>query len=373
MNIGRQIKKLRIERDMTQEKLAELLNVSVPAISQWECGKTMPDISQIVPLAGLFKVSTDLLFGLDNMGDNEEIDLILKNLHISKNGNEKSKKEIYDELQNALLRYPNNIKLLLLSLNYGMWFADPQSHLYNADMGKTIYFECIRQANLVISYSKDITEILNTHMKIVTLHSANNNIEEAYKHAEKFPWRCDFTEHTALADIACFEKDFKKEAYHCQQDIGHFYDAVLHSFTRLGETYRKMEKYDDALRIFNLVFTLIKVISVDESIMPVLHWTTHGDVHALVAKTYLAMGDNEKAMDWLEKMVDYDTTARTHFKIYTRSKNAYLPDIKYPYYHWLDGDGAFILVKLNLTEFELLKTEKRFKTLLERTNTMLKQ
>ena len=39
MNIGIKIKKFRHQKDLTQEQLAEYLNVSVPAVSQWESGK----------------------------------------------------------------------------------------------------------------------------------------------------------------------------------------------------------------------------------------------------------------------------------------------------------------------------------------------
>ena len=38
MTIGQNIKKLRRERDMTQEQLAEYMNVTVSAVSQWESG-----------------------------------------------------------------------------------------------------------------------------------------------------------------------------------------------------------------------------------------------------------------------------------------------------------------------------------------------
>lgn len=62
MNIGSTIKKLRRQKDLTQEQLAEYLNVSVSAVSQWESGKTAPDISLIVPLANFFDVSIDVLF-----------------------------------------------------------------------------------------------------------------------------------------------------------------------------------------------------------------------------------------------------------------------------------------------------------------------
>ena len=51
MNIGAKIKQLRKEKDLTQEQLAEYLNVSISAVSQWESGKTLPDLSLILPLA----------------------------------------------------------------------------------------------------------------------------------------------------------------------------------------------------------------------------------------------------------------------------------------------------------------------------------
>ena len=47
MSIGSTIKKLRRERDMTQEQLAEYLGITANAVSQWECDRTAPDISQV--------------------------------------------------------------------------------------------------------------------------------------------------------------------------------------------------------------------------------------------------------------------------------------------------------------------------------------
>lgn len=63
-SMGHIIKRLRKEHNLTQEELAEQLNISAPAISKWENGTAMPDISQIVPLASIFGVRTDVLFGL---------------------------------------------------------------------------------------------------------------------------------------------------------------------------------------------------------------------------------------------------------------------------------------------------------------------
>ncbi len=65
MTFGERIKKLRHEADMTQEYLAELLSISPQAVSRWENGAAMPDISFLPPLANLFCVTTDYLLGMD--------------------------------------------------------------------------------------------------------------------------------------------------------------------------------------------------------------------------------------------------------------------------------------------------------------------
>ena len=63
MKIGENIKRLRRQNGMTQERLAELLGVSYAAVSKWESGNTCPDISLLVPLSEIFGVTTDELLG----------------------------------------------------------------------------------------------------------------------------------------------------------------------------------------------------------------------------------------------------------------------------------------------------------------------
>ena len=59
-SMGQIIRSLRKERGLTQEELAEQLNITYQAVSRWENNTGMPDISQIVPLANVFGVSTDV-------------------------------------------------------------------------------------------------------------------------------------------------------------------------------------------------------------------------------------------------------------------------------------------------------------------------
>jgi transcriptional regulator with XRE-family HTH domain len=63
-NIGKTIMRLRKEKNITQEQLAEKLNVTRQAVSNWENGKTQPDIDTIVKIAGIFEVEVEeIIYG----------------------------------------------------------------------------------------------------------------------------------------------------------------------------------------------------------------------------------------------------------------------------------------------------------------------
>lgn len=69
--IAENLKKLRKERDMTQEDIAETLGVSAQSVSKWERGDTYPDITLLPALANLFKTSVDALIGMDKINDTQ--------------------------------------------------------------------------------------------------------------------------------------------------------------------------------------------------------------------------------------------------------------------------------------------------------------
>ncbi len=68
MTIGEQIQNLRIQKGLTQEMLAEKLDVSRQSVSKWELGQAIPDVDKIIRISELFEVSTDtiLLRNLEN-------------------------------------------------------------------------------------------------------------------------------------------------------------------------------------------------------------------------------------------------------------------------------------------------------------------
>ena len=63
MQIGENIRAMRRRCGFTQEELAAQLSVTPQAVSKWENGNGMPDITQLVPLAQIFGTTTDTLLG----------------------------------------------------------------------------------------------------------------------------------------------------------------------------------------------------------------------------------------------------------------------------------------------------------------------
>lgn len=62
-NIGLKISELRKNNNMTQMELADKMNISFQAVSNWERGNSMPDISKLPELAEIFGVSVDEIIG----------------------------------------------------------------------------------------------------------------------------------------------------------------------------------------------------------------------------------------------------------------------------------------------------------------------
>lgn len=61
LDLSEKIVKLRKNNGLTQEQLAEQLNVSRQSVSKWESGQAAPDIDKIVALGEIFHVTTDYL------------------------------------------------------------------------------------------------------------------------------------------------------------------------------------------------------------------------------------------------------------------------------------------------------------------------
>ena len=80
---GALIRKLREQKNMTQEELADKLCVSSKAVSKWETGRGFPDIGLVEPLAKALGISViELLSGADIINRNRTADMNKSRFHV---------------------------------------------------------------------------------------------------------------------------------------------------------------------------------------------------------------------------------------------------------------------------------------------------
>ena len=78
--IGNYIKLKRKSKKITQEQLSEKLGVSNKAVSNWENGKNMPDLSLFKPLCEILDISINELTLIRNVYKTCDIDIFVNNI-----------------------------------------------------------------------------------------------------------------------------------------------------------------------------------------------------------------------------------------------------------------------------------------------------
>jgi len=82
MKFNENLKYLRKKENLTQEQLAEKLNVSRQAVTKWESGQAMPDITNLKDISVLFGVTVDELISDEKTKNATTLDKKLKELPI---------------------------------------------------------------------------------------------------------------------------------------------------------------------------------------------------------------------------------------------------------------------------------------------------
>ncbi len=177
-DIGKRIKELRKKKDLTQEKLADMLGITYKAVSKWECGMTTPDISMIVPLARLLNVSADELLGMtkiESAKQKAEFDQLYDTVHSSTQ---------YEMACKAVKEYPNEIKYL-------SWKADCiYMRAYDEYTTQQVFFNEIENACKIykLVFENADGELQNEVLaKIIKSLAVLKRNEESKKYALMYP------------------------------------------------------------------------------------------------------------------------------------------------------------------------------------------
>ena len=118
IKLGDKIKTLRKQKNISQEVIANYLGVSFQAVSKWETGNTMPDVTMIPAIASFFGVSTDELFDFNLFEVEKQITEICEEAYRYRFSDPAKSEQL---LRKGLQRFPGNdiiLNNLLYTLDY---------------------------------------------------------------------------------------------------------------------------------------------------------------------------------------------------------------------------------------------------------------
>lgn len=183
MSFGETIKRLRKEKGFTQDQLANLLNVTPQAISRWENNSAMPDISQLVPIANVFKVSTDTLLEVNVEETEKQIrEAIDESLGINDEGSFLDDQRI-EGLRDAIRRFPQDVRLkrLLVGILEGKLLQqEPYPDL-------AVIREITELLEDCIEYSTDPKSIAKNKAELPVFYARLNQYERIKELADEAP------------------------------------------------------------------------------------------------------------------------------------------------------------------------------------------
>lgn len=334
-SIGKTIRNLRKERNLTQEELAELLNISSQAISKWENEAGLPDISQIVPLASVFGVTTDRLFGLSGSNEQADVDKLIEELHTKSKNLEIDDYEEYKQKIEVLKQYPHNFSLLYSCfLNGSLLLRTEWQETLSKEEQKTIYNECIRQSNVIFSYCTQTHIIINTKKELIELLIAKGEQEKALKLINELPKSITNISDIALSHFLIQNNEWDNTIKTCQKNIYELLGELSNQGHLLVRSYMKNGDYVKAESVCLSLLDLIKTIFRNQTYTPPFH--LEQSLYRFLAICEIKKNNETRAVSYLESMYEYTLCQAKEFQktayVKTPLLDTYKMDYNYPNY-----------------------------------------
>lgn len=239
--IGENIKRIRRERNLTQEEVAAHLGISFQSISKWERGDGYPDITMLPALSNYFGISVDELLGMSEIAKNDQYN------EINRMWDENNKKGLHHEnvalMRQSLKTFPNN-DLFLVQLSTSLEKLD------GTDEEKLKYLrESIAVQEQILRYGEDSEVRGATLYNICFAYRKIGEYDKALEQAKKLPNLYKARENALVYFLSGEEKHkVAKEALPSLAWI------ISHHMTALYETENDSTYLTKAEEILHILF-----------------------------------------------------------------------------------------------------------------------
>lgn len=256
--IGENIKRMRRERNLTQEELAAHFGISFQSISKWERGDGYPDIAMLPALANYFEISIDELFSMSEIEKNNQYS------EINRRWEENNKRGLHQEnvalMRQSLKTFPNNA-LLLVQLSTSLEKLD------GTNEEKLRYLrESIAVQEQILHYGEDSEVRGATLFNICFTYWKVGEYDKALETAKKLPNLYKARENALVYFLQGEEKH--KAAREALVPIAW---VIAHHMTALYETEKDPAYLDKAEKILDILFANETENNVIQSIRERIH------------------------------------------------------------------------------------------------------
>lgn len=239
--IGENIKRIRRERNLTQEEVASHLGISFQSISKWERGDGYPDITMLPALANYFGISVDELLGMSEIEKSDKYNEINR-IWADNNKNGLHNKNVA-LMRNTLKAFPNDA-LLLVQLSTSLEKLD------GTEEEKDKYLrESIAVQEQILKYGEDSEVRGATLYNICFAYWKVGEYDKALEQAKKLPNLYKARENALVYFLNGEEK--RKIAKEALTPLAW---ALAHHLSALYETENNSEYLNKAAQIIDILF-----------------------------------------------------------------------------------------------------------------------
>lgn len=286
--LSENIKRLRRERELTQESLAEFLGVTFQSVSKWERGESYPDITMLPEIAGFFKVSVDELLGVNRAEDEAEIKRLLE-----EHDNLTDNKLIKESMYQLKSKYPNDFRVQLRYMGYLIFFDNATQNAKNIEL---LY------QNIQNSCTKDSIRICAKRFYIhyLELLARDENSDVTFADCEKIIKEMPRMRDGREMYFNCYPENHPERDNLIQEAIEEEICLLDNTMYRYLNDKRYSSEYrialaEKAMEFFNFIY--------DDGNYSRM-WRVMLYNHGHLGLMYFNLGDKLKAMDNFRKMCE---------------------------------------------------------------------
>ncbi len=289
LNIGQVIYELRKQKNITQEQLANILGVSIPAVSKWENGTTYPDITLLPIIARYFNVTMDELMDYQMELSSEEITKFIKECQVLMQTD--SFEIIVKKCQYHLKQYPNSDEL---KLSIGSLYMMGLSYITDENFLK----DTIQQAiTLLESSAKSSDHAIRdqSHFILASLYGMNDQEDKAEDVLLKLP-KSEFNRDDLLIPIYIRQNRYEEAEQMIQVNLFKSLQAINHYLSNYQTIAIKNDNLSFAKKLLKMEDEMIRSFGVQ---------SFFGMGHLMGAMNFYAtLEDEEEMMHYLLQLVE---------------------------------------------------------------------